>query len=1670
MSGKVISKILKVFLWLFAGIFFLILSIAVALQVPAVQQKIAQKAVAFLRDKLDTEVELKSLSISFPKSLNINGFYLADKNNDTLWYNESLEIDVNMFALLSNKLQINRLQLEGGTIHLTRTMPDSTFNFDFITEAFSTRPDTIKKDTTASEFIFDIGKIRFKDIYFTFKDEVAGTNLLFNIGRFNIDTDEIDPATSLYTVDNIRLLNTTVDVVTYKESVEEESGPINVQFGFNTIDLSAVKFSFENKINRNTISTSIGKSSIKADDVDLRAQTINLQNVELYNTEASFVIDKLITKDTIEKKIMDPVTSEPDETREAGWFIKVKNLDFKDNEFVFTNHNDIPQNSGIDFSHLLASNIDIDIDDLFYSSQRISAKINNFALKEKSGFVLEQLTTNLLYDSVKAELSDLRIKTTKSEIGNYIALEYKDISRISQNLAATGIRADLKNSKISYEDILYFNPSLAHQRPFSQHPNEILNINTEISGNVGNLEIGHLQLSTLSSTKLNIRGSISGLPEVKNANYNIVIRELTTSSADAYSLAPANIIPENISIPPSINLAGYFHGNLSNFRSQFNLKTTYGNAIANANVTGGSAENFILSTAIRDFDLGRFLKQDTTFGIVDLNFEAEGSGLKPERMNATYSGILNHAEIKDYTYKDLEFKGGIKDKLLATSAIMNDKNLIFTLESEISVDTANPKYYIDFNLAGADLQALHFTEDDLRVSFKFKADLDGYNMNDVNGEVSLHNVLIVKNDEQYSIDSLLYASVSKDQNKSIKVDSDFISGEFKGTMGIFDLPEAVKRHFNNYFPMDLDPADEPVSPQNFSFNLTIHNPEILSDVLIPQLQSIKPGNISGDFNSEVSELNVQISVPRIVYSDINIDTLIIDLSSDPDNLYINAHIAHITNPTLNIENPTLIITMANDTIQTIFQIVDEQSKEEKYLLAGNIVKAEEQMRLSLFPNGVKLYYEKWMVEKDNYVLFGNKQLYFHNLKLSKDNQYILVTNTGNDFSSPVEFSLNDFHVPVLARIINDEYSLFGGIINGNIIFSNLQAERPVAFTANLSVEDFSFKSDTVGVLKLTADNEGAGRYNLNLDIDGHGNDLTASGYYSSQAGKSNINFDLDINYLNLSTIESFTLGHLTSMSGGIEGELKLTGDTEKPNFIGFIQFSNSSFNLSYLNSVLTLADERIIFTEQGINFNNLTIKDSLNNTANIRGFLYTNHFKDFRFAMDISTRDFLALNTKEKDDILYFGTVFLDSDIRIRGDANQPVVNMTARIKEDSDFTLVLPKDEIAIIERKGIIEFVDYTGRYSKIMTRKKETEDTVRTELSGIDLNANIEINKDSKFKIVVDEAAGDSLVLFGDATLSFGIDPSGKISLTGRYEIAEGTYQMTFYVRRKFDIQQGSSLTWTGNPLDADVDITAIYEVKTAPIDLMADQISGTEETEQNRYKQKMPFNVILNMEGELLTPEISFDIEVAPEDRGGEVSATVATKLDQLSTNESELNKQVFALLVLERFLPEDPLAISGSGGGAESLARESASRILGQQLNRLAGRHIKGVELNVGLESYQDYSTGQATGRTELAVGVSKQFLNERVTVSIGSNFDLEGERARKSNLSTVAGDISVEYKLTEDGRFRLRGFRESIYESILEGEVVETGVGIIYTKDYNKFKNLFRRIREDNTFERKGDE
>ncbi|HSU51290.1 MAG TPA: translocation/assembly module TamB domain-containing protein, partial [Segetibacter sp.] len=387
------------------------------------------------------------------------------------------------------------------------------------------------------------------------------------------------------------------------------------------------------------------------------------------------------------------------------------------------------------------------------------------------------------------------------------------------------------------------------------------------------------------------------------------------------------------------------------------------------------------------------------------------------------------------------------------------------------------------------------------------------------------------------------------------------------------------------------------------------------------------------------------------------------------------------------------------------------------------------------------------------------------------------------------------------------------------------------------------------------------------------------------------------------------------------------------------------------------------------------------------------------------------------------------------------------------------------VVDRKGVIEFVDMDAPENDSLFKQtlvKYDSSFNKSAVTGMDVSLNLEIVKEANFNIIVDEANGDFLNVRGAALLNTGIDPSGKITMTGTYVIEQGSYDLSFnFLHRKFEIQKGSKITWTGEPTTADASVTAVYVANTSAIDLVADQI---EPSLSGYYQQKLPFQVKLMINGPLMQPILTFDIDLPTENNvrvSNDVLSTVNTRLDQVRAEPSELNKQVFALLLLNRFVGQDPFQSSGGGGGfnAGAFARQSVSKILTEQLNRLAGDLIKGVDISFDVNSADDYTTGERRDRTDFNVALSKRLLNDRLKVTVGSNYELEGPQQSNQTASNVIGNVSIDYNLSKDGRYMLRGYRKNDYEAVVEGYVIETGLKFIITVDYNKFKEIFQKRR-----------
>ncbi|HEY0355174.1 MAG TPA: translocation/assembly module TamB domain-containing protein, partial [Flavisolibacter sp.] len=624
-------------------------------------------------------------------------------------------------------------------------------------------------------------------------------------------------------------------------------------------------------------------------------------------------------------------------------------------------------------------------------------------------------------------------------------------------------------------------------------------------------------------------------------------------------------------------------------------------------------------------------------------------------------------------------------------------------------------------------------------------------------------------------------------------------------------------------------------------------------------------------------MNATVNTPYILINGNEISNLDLKANTSDSGLHITGNIARIKQGnSFDVYNTRVNATALNNIIDFSLGI-DDQNARNKYYLSGVLTQPSSgTYSLQLSPDSLLLNYELWSVTPNNNITFSPSAIRANNFVLEKGNQRLSLNSlAGND--QPLQVSFNEFRVSTITGFIKSDSVLVDGVMNGEVTFRNLM-QTPV-FTSNLTINDLSLRQDTIGNVNLQVSSAANNRYITNATITGRGNDVSFSGSFAPMGKDIDLDLNLAVRQLQLNTMEGALASAITNASGSINGNVRIAGTTADPNINGDLNFNNASFALTMLGSQFRIDNERLSVTEEGFGFDNFTIRDSLDNTLTLNGNVLTSNFINYDFDLRVNARNFEVLNSTKEQNKIYYGKLNITADLNIFGTETKPVVDGSVIVNEGTNLFVVVPQAEPGIVEREGVVQFVDMDSPGNDTLFLAYDSINTAN--ILGFDIAANIEIKKEAILNVIVDEANGDFLNVQGEALLSAGIDPSGKITLVGNYTLEEGSYQLSFnFIQRRFDIQKGSTITWTGEPTTALLNVDAVYVANTSPIDLVSDQLSA--DANRNLYLQKLPFEVHLNLTGELLKPVVDFDI-ILPEGSYGisnEIITTVETRLNMI----------------------------------------------------------------------------------------------------------------------------------------------------------------------------------------------
>lgn len=1657
----------------FLLLFFLL--IAGLILTPPVQQFVTNKATTYLQKKLATKVSVGRLYIGLPKNVVLENIYLEDRQKDTLLYGGNIKVDIGLIDIILGKgIHINSVSLENITAKVKRQLPDTAFNFQFIIDAFASKDTKPKDKTDTASTPVSIGAVTLDKIRVLYKDVITGNDVEADLDHFDTKFDDFDLDKMKFDIGNIKLSGLSlkayqtqplvVEKTVVTESAGQKEGAVP-DISIKSIDLQKIYADYKNDVSALYALLHLGQLEIKPDKIDLSKQLVNISDISLNKTTAALRLGKADTTNVTVKP--------PEETpASSSWKIQLASLKLDSNNIQFDNDDAPRQKSGMDYMHLKTEGLTFHLTDFIYSSDSIAGKIEKGIFTEQSGFTLQQLQTDFLYAGKQAYLKNLYVKTPGTELKRAVAIQYESIEALQKNIGALQLDVNVENSRVQVKDILTFVPSLRSQPAFADS-NATWLLNGNIKGSISNMQINNLQVSGLHDTKLSVKGRITGLLNADNINANLDIHNISSSKKDILSFMPANSIPEGISLPEKISLSGSINGGVKKLTVDLKLSTNLGNALLKGNtqnITDAKRAGYDLELQTQSLDLGTILQDKNTFGPVSADFVVKGKGYDTQTANASLQATIKSAILKKYNYEGLNINGSIAEQKADIHADIADPNIHFSLDAKADLAKQYPAVQLDGIIDSIKLKELNFSNDVIVYRGKISGNFSNTNPDSLEGKLFILESLLVHNQQRFTMDSIQLLAANQDSLQSLTLSSDILHAELKGKYKLTEMGAVMQNAVEPYFSTDsITAAEIKIAPYDFSINAKLINKPVLK-IFIDSLQKLDTVSVQSHF-AQGQGWNALITAPAVKVGANAVNDLIIKADAGDSILSASINIAQINaGSSIAMYGTSLTAGIAHNNIDFALNVKDKAQKE-KYNLQGLFNQVNNGIyRFSLKQDSLLLNYEKWTIAESNKIVLDKGDINAADFTLDHSGEQLNINSLSAERNAPLEISFKDFKIATLTGFAQQDSTLADGVLNGKATVTDITFS-PV-FVGDITVNDLSIKKDTVGNIKVLVDNKVKDTYNANVTISGNDNDINLSGNYFTNT--SSFDFLLNIRRLPMKTAQAFSGGAIRESSGYLDGKFNVTGTADKPSVNGDLNFNNTVFNFAMLNNIFRIDQEKIAVTSEGIRFNHFQVKDSSGNDLSIDGLAATNNFTNYNFDLDIKADNFRALNSTKKDNNLFYGQLYFDTRLKVKGTEAAPSVEGRLGINDKTKMTIVLPQNDPGIVDREGIVAFVDKdASQNDSLFLAGYDSLNTASVQ--GMDISVNITINKNADFTLVIDEGNGDFLNVRGAAELNAGVDPSGKINFTGSYELDEGTYELTFnFLKRKFDIVKGSKIVWQGEPTDADVDITAKYTANTAPLDLVKNQlgedISGSE---RNTYLTKIPFDVLLKMSGKLLQPKIAFDI-ILPEDRNigvsNDIISTVKTKLEMMRQDDAEMNKQVFALLLLNRFVAEDPFR-SSSSTSASTMVKQSVSKLLTEELNRLAADLIKGVELNFDVESSDDYSTGERESRTDLNVGLSKRMLNDRLTVTVGSNFELEGPQNSNQQASNIAGNVLLNYRLSEDGRYMLKAYRKNQYQGVIDGYVVETGIGFTITMDYNRFREIFenrkaaaerRKMRREN--------
>lgn len=1388
-------------------------------------------------------------------------------------------------------------------------------------------------------------------------------------------------------------------------------------------------------------------------NINFKQRKINVYNLVLFDTKASLV--KYKTDEDLNFQFIIDAFDTGDTTKGSpspSWDIRFREVTLLNSDFTYRNEHDTVQSFGINYSDIHASKINSRFADIRFVEDTIHTTIDYLSVVEKSGFVLKNLSCYAKISPVGIQLDELKIKTPESTIATDLTFKYNRYNDFNDFINRVYLKADFDHSILEMSDISFFAPDL-------KGLNKKLIVSGKISGKINDLR-GKKMNILLANTATQFIGDIklTGLPKIDETVIYLNIEQLKTNYYDLKQLAMPPFetsqtldVPSNIAKLGNMKFKGTFTGLYNDFYAYGNFSSALGNLSTDLAVNHDEKKNKefykgkLKSTA---FDFGAFFGTDI-IGKATANVTIDGSGLTLEKIAAGLKGTINSLEFNNYTYKNIAIEGNIAKQIFKGKLNVKDDNIDFDFNGKVDFTGKLPNLDFITTLNRADLAALNFIKSSKKTNLSTQViiNVTGNNIDNLIGRVNFDNTIYQQDKETYK--SSAFNLVSEEENgvKTIKIFSDLIDAKMVGKFKILDLPISIEKLLSNYLPSYFNKKSYPknISPQIFEYSLLLKKADPITQLFAPKITIAPKTLIKGNFNSVANELYLTGNSTKLTFADFVVK-----------NWNINAK----TNQGLQISTGCENLYLSDSTWLRDFNIVTSTDSDSVSLAltwdnkSKNVNKGDIKalvhfnpkniIELKILPSQFVLSDSTWEITKTNEIVIDSNYITVKELIVENLSQSIALNGIISDNKTDqLKLSLTNFNLANLNLFTKPSGVNFKGRVNGESVLSDVFHELLLLSNNNFTSLSINDNAMGDGAIKTIWDNTKEALYLHGSFTVGIVPNILFSGYYYPKKTEDNIDMKLDLQAIQLQLFEPFIKDYCPNFKGFFAGNVEIKGSVLEPKVSGVLSVNAKKITVGYLNTTYNFSHD-IIIDNNSFGVENLNIFDINHNKAVVTGKVYHTNFKNFQLDFDLQPQKFMCLNTTEANNSLYYGKAYVSGIVNISGYTDN--ISIEANVKTESIVTNDKP-DKLNMLSKTELTKFyipLSGPGELSStdfITFIKKDSsldlKNNYKVQLGGLTLNFDLEVTPDAEVQLIFDQKVGDIIRSRGNGNINLEITTKGDFKMYGDYVIEGGDYLFTLknIINKRFDLEKGGVIKWSGIPYKADINLSTVYKARASLKPFFPDDSSST-------LKKRYPVDLKLLMTGDLLSPEINFNIGLPT------VDATISQTVMNYINTDAEMNRQIFSLLILNSFVT--PYSIAGNSGGPTvgSVAGANTSELLSNQFSNMLSKISNDFDVGV------NYRPGDEISKDELELALSTQLFNDKLSIdgNVGRN------TPNTQNANNFVGDVNIDYKLTDDGKFRVKAFnRANDINQVYSSGPYTRGVGVFYREEFNTLGELYKR-------------